>query len=73
MTEQLTAPTFVSIETFCPICNKRALVKVNRDAWILYKSGQILAQHAFPELTPSKRELLISGVCNDCFPDDPEN
>ena len=49
----------------CPICGKLVEIRMiaeHCDAW----NRGIPAQEAFPELTPTERESLISGLCDYC-------
>jgi len=57
----------VSVFTMCPFCALYHIVTVDREAYNTWKAGELI-QNAFPELTPSDRELLMTGICDDCFP-----
>ncbi len=52
---------------FCQITNK---LEVSVDGYDKWCKGA-LAQNAFPELSANNRELLITGICDECFPSDP--
>ncbi len=56
----------VTVHGICPVCRKEWAVKTTEAAWEAYKRGA-LAQAAFPDMPLAERELLISGVCDDCF------
>lgn len=60
----------------CPNCGKEYHVVGSTSGYEAYKNGALI-QNAFPELPPEERELLVSGICNDCwnemFPDDEED
>lgn len=50
----------------CIECGKEFTLEVNQNDYDDWKSGK-LAQMAFPYLKAGERELLISGLCEDCF------
>lgn len=62
----------VIIPTRCPFCGTSNAVKVNRVDYLKWVEGMV-CQNAMPSLSASDRELLITGICNDCFPSDPED
>ena len=53
------------VEVHCPFCGKTHTVNVRIDELQAWENGA-LAQKAFPNLTPTEREALISGMCPDC-------
>ena len=57
----------ITLETTCPFCGRVFWVTVLEDDYINWQNGA-LAQVAFPYLTADERELLISGICPDCWP-----
>lgn len=68
-------PTFknpLPIKTKCPYCGEIHKVTVEMADYADYNQGKH-AQDAFPYLSASERELLISGICEECwnriFPD----
>lgn len=60
----------VSITTVCPFCQKPHSVTMNADAWAkgfkAYQDGADI-QYAFPFLSVVDRELLITGICDECW------
>lgn len=61
----------------CPFCDQYHEVLVYVDeSFIAWENGDLLAQEAFPYLTASEREILISGICPKCwdkmFPEEEE-
>jgi len=56
----------VTIITACPFCGHANEVAVNEDDYWDWQDG-ILAQDAFPYLSPDEREMLISGICPKCW------
>lgn len=60
----------IRIETHCPVCGRVHFVEVDKDKEQLAHmvvNRQIHAQDAFPEMSPSERELLISGIDDYCW------
>ena len=49
----------------CPFCEMNHQVLVNEDDFYRWQDGE-LAQNAFPYLSATEREQLISQVCPDC-------
>lgn len=58
----------VEIVTTCPCCGSQETILVNPVDFSRWKAGTY-AQDAFPYLTASQRERLISGICDPCFID----
>lgn len=56
----------ISVEKACPFCGSRHYVFVDEDHFSLWKNGIELIQNAMPELSPTEREQLISGICPEC-------
>lgn len=52
----------------CPFCGKSTTIAVNYEDYIHWREDT-LAQHAFPYLTPTEREVFISGMCPKCQKD----
>lgn len=59
----------VSVNGVCPKCLKDWTVVVDFKNYAAFKKGNLLAQEAFPELSASERELLITGICEKCWND----
>ena len=56
-----------TINTRCPFCGKTTPVQIRRVAdYYAWQNGEH-AQDAFPYLSASERELLISGICPSCW------
>lgn len=53
----------------CPFCGKEQEIEVSTKGLEEYRNGTLI-QHAFPELDADTRELIMTGICNDCFPHD---
>lgn len=56
------------IETTCPICHETHTIMVYTDDFYAWKHGKN-AQDAFGYLSADNREMLISGICPDCWDD----
>lgn len=56
----------ITLYTNCPFCGKRQYVTVEQEDYNRYVDGE-LAQNAFPYLTPAEREIIISGICDECW------
>lgn len=57
----------ITIETVCPFCGHVNEVVVENSDFIDWQVNGKLAQDAFPYLTAEEREMLISGICKDCW------
>lgn len=49
----------------CPFCGKKHTVKCNGEDVVAYNNGE-LAQNAFPYLSTTEREQIISHICPAC-------
>ena len=56
----------VCVITRCPFCGRGNEVEVNEEDYWDWQDGT-LAQDAFPYLASEEREMLISGICPDCW------
>ena len=56
----------ITLYTNCPFCGKRQYVTVEQKDYDRYVKGEH-AQKAFPYLTPAEREIIISGICEECW------
>lgn len=56
------------VKFHCISCNKEHELLVNREDWDLFNSpSRPFVQDIFPYLSPAERELLISGLCSECW------
>ena len=55
-----------TVVTCCPFCGRANEVEVNEMDYLDWQDGK-LAQDAFPYLSASDREMLISGICSSCW------
>ena len=65
----------MKIQRTCPICGKLQVIEVEDSQYNDWMAGENI-QIAFPNLTQDQREILISGICSECwekiFPPDDE-
>lgn len=54
------------VKCVCPMCGGVNYVNVNSDDYDKWKSGMLI-QCAFPYLDDCERELLMTGMCDDCW------
>jgi len=57
--------------TTCPFCQSQNEVKVTKAAFEAWQRGEYV-QNAFADLSAAERELLKTGMCDDCFPKPPK-
>ena len=58
----------ISISTLpCPFCKKTHTVNVNSADYVRFLRRECLVQDCFPYLKAEEREMLISGICPDCW------
>lgn len=55
----------INVAVACPFCGADHAVEVDFEQWEAWQSGELI-QNAMPELTPTEREQLISGMCTKC-------
>jgi len=56
----------MKVEVTCIACNKLHVIEVNSVDFFAWKHGE-LVQVAFPYLSDSDRELLVSHTCDKCW------
>lgn len=56
----------IVITSICPICGRLVDTKVELEQYEAYMYGEMLAQDAFPTLSATDRETIISGMCPEC-------
>ena len=49
----------------CPFCGNEHSVVVNSVDYKRWQEGELI-QRAMPNLSPTQREQLISGLCHEC-------
>ena len=58
-------PDIMDLSLQCPCCGATHTIRVSTKNFEEYKNGA-LARVAFPTLSPTEREQIISGLCPDC-------
>ena len=53
------------VDLTCPFCGKDHTVEVSLAGYIEWERGELI-QNAMPDLTPTEREQLISGLFPKC-------
>ena len=56
----------ISVQNVCPKCGKLQTVKVEQSQYHRWMAGENI-QKAMPNLTPNEREVLLSGICPECW------
>lgn len=51
----------------CESCQKQYTMMYNRQDMVDWLSGSLFIQDAMPYLSDNERELLLSGICGECF------
>ena len=57
----------ITLEVECKYCNKKHSMPVFKIDLEEYNKGEKLVQECFPYLSSEYRELLISGMCPNCW------
>ena len=63
----------VTLTTVCPICGKEHKIVLEGSKAAEYKKGKVAfdagcrIQDAFPSFTPSEREFILTGICDECW------
>ena len=55
----------LTITIQCPFCGECHEMDVNETAYNNWRGGELI-QNAMPDLAPTQREQLISGLCVKC-------
>lgn len=55
----------IKLEITCPFCHESHYVIVEENDYYAYSLGE-LAQNAFPYLSATEREQIISRMCPEC-------
>lgn len=56
----------VSRKYTCKFCGKEVTVQAEEEKFLRFDAGTH-AQDVFPDLGVNYRELMISGICGECF------
>ena len=55
----------IDVEMTCPFCGAEHSVEVNLAGFEAWQNGELI-QRVMPDLMPTEREQLISGLCPKC-------
>ena len=55
----------IDVAIVCSFCGEVHAVEVSLAGYIEWERGELI-QNAMPDLTPTEREQLISGLCPRC-------
>ena len=55
------------VNTKCPHCGKISTLEMTNEQYEQYISGDSYIQNIFPNWSPAIREMLITGICPDCW------
>lgn len=58
---------FVGIE--CPRCHNVITIPITEEELLSWNPEEEFVQNKFPQLSPSEREMLLSGICEKCWDD----
>jgi len=56
----------VNVLGTCPLCGKEWNVSVSASEYAEWKSGRLI-QDAMPSVPAEQREMLITGICPECW------
>ena len=52
----------------CPFCGKRNIpLFLDAEAYYKWANREICIQDAFPDLSPDQREIILTGICPECW------
>ena len=54
------------VTTTCPLCQNSRTIEVPEAGLQAWEQGALI-QDAMPELSPSDREALMTGICDTCW------
>ena len=54
------------IKRSCVVCSKQLVVRVPKEGYDQWING-LSIQKAMPHVSDSDREVLLSGICSECF------
>lgn len=57
----------MKVECICPLCGEVHIITVDAIDYIAWEVGDVLIQDALPYLSADEREMLISGICPECW------
>ena len=64
--ESEASKAYVAVHTTCIVCGEQFVTHMDKPRFERWQNGEHI-QDVFPELSVDERELLISGICGNCF------
>lgn len=58
--------TTIELISTCPFCGELNVITVSEEEYERYYLDGMMIQDAMPDLTPTEREMIISGICPSC-------
>lgn len=55
------------VKTTCPLCHKETILEMSDEQYDLLMSTNGFIQDIFPNWSPAKREMLMTGICEKCW------
>jgi len=55
------------INSKCPHCGKVTILEMTDEQYHKYTHNESYIEDIFPDWSPAKREMLITGICPDCW------
>lgn len=62
-------PDVATLVATCPSCNSKRTLYVDFNSLHSWVMGSVLVQRAFPSLSDTDREALMTGICDTCWGD----
>lgn len=56
----------MNLNCICPYCGTESQILVDTQAYTDWLNGTLI-QDAFPDLDPSERESIKTGICDECW------
>lgn len=57
----------MKVKIGCQYCNNEYILNISEDQYNKLQEGKELIQNIIPEVNPGIREILISGLCPECW------
>ena len=51
----------------CPRCHKVVFLPITEQELLAWDPQETHVQKQFPQLSPAQREMLLTGLCGDCW------
>lgn len=59
-----------TVTSTCPYCASKRTMEVELNSLHDWAINGRLIQSAFPDMSPTDREALMTGICDDCWPEE---